>query len=301
MATNILAIDIGGSKISVGIMDELGKIIENYKSVLPKEYDQNYILDSIYGLIEPLMKHQPKAIGIAVPGLTDAKSGVWKYAPFSGVSEFRICDIISQKTGLPCFAENDVNVCAVGEKFYGCTKDDENFIWVTISNGVGGAIYLNGELFVGNSGNAGEIGHFYVNDKTYVCGCGRRGCLETFASGQAISREYQKRTGRIVTAKEISELARKGEKQALEVFNRAGSALGKAFSYCVNLLNINKIVVGGGVSSSLDLIMPSVEKTLKKHVFEQANDKLIVIQTALGYDAALIGAGALAQKNMKIL
>lgn len=301
MATNILAIDIGGSKISVGIMDELGKIIENYKSVLPKEYDQNYILDSIYGLIEPLMKYQPKAIGIAVPGLTDAKSGVWKYAPFSGVSEFRICDIISQKTGLPCFAENDVNVCAIGEKFYGCAKNDSNFLWITISNGVGGAIYINDQLYVGNKGNAGEIGHFFINSNSYVCGCGRVGCLETFASGQAITREYQRRTGKTISAKEIADLARKGDNDAKRTFNRAGNALGKAFSYCVNLLNVNKIVIGGGVSSSLDLIMPSIERKLKKHVFTQANETVIVERTALGYDAALIGAAALAQKNINIL
>ena len=298
MGNNVLAIDIGGSKISVGVINENGLVLKNQKRALPSKYTDKEILNVVFDLIQPLLDYNLKAVGIAVPGLTDSKAGVWEYAPFSSLGDFKICELVSKKTNLPCFAENDVNVCAIGEKYYGLAKGVDNFIWITISNGVGGAFYLNGQLFVGENGYAGEIGHFYVNNKSYVCGCGKRGCLETFASGQAISREYFRRTGVNVPAKRVFELAELNDRNAIATIKRAGTALGKALSYCVNALNINNIYLGGGVSESLPLLKPYVDKELSRRVFNQANGKVNISRTALGYDAALIGAGALAWSKL---
>lgn len=298
MSENVLAIDIGGSKIITAIVDGTGCLVDSVKVVLPKTYDEKLLTEIILKSIGPLKKHKPVAVGVAIPGLANAEKGTWEYAPFSGVSDFPIVDIITKSTGLKCFIENDVNVCAIGEKFYGCCKDESDYVWVTVSNGVGGALYLSNDLYVGQGFNAGEIGHFYINSNSYVCGCGRRGCLETFSSGQGISREYYKRTGINLSAGEIADLVRNGDKTAELVFKRAGNALGKALSYVVNLLNVNKIILGGGVMESFDLIKPTLMQTLEKYTFVQANKNVMVEKTKLGYHAAVIGAAALVKKNL---
>lgn len=297
--SNVLSVDIGGSKVIVACVDEFGCIIKSEKQILPKHYDAKYLTDLICKMMIPFLDFNPVAVGIAVPGLTDSKTGEWKYAPFSGIESLPITDIISKHTGLPCFAENDVNICAIGEKDYGVCKSENDFLWVTVSNGVGGALFLNNELYTGKYGNAGEIGHFYVGDKSYVCGCGKKGCLETFASGQALRREYLRLTGENTSADIIAERAKNGEKIAVSVFKRAGTALGKSFGYAINLLNIDKIVIGGGVAQSLYLLMPYIKKAINKYVFYQANKNVVIERTGLGYYASIIGAAAFARRNIK--
>lgn len=293
---NVISVDIGGSKIVVAVVSEDGKIIEKEKISLPPKYEQNFLVEKILKACFPLKKYNPVACGVAIPGLCDIDSGIWKFAPFSGVRDFEISKTLSKAINLPVFIDNDVNLCALGEKQFGICKDQSDFLWVTVSNGVGGALYLNDKLFKGQSGNAGEIGHFYVGDDSYVCGCGKKGCLETFSSGQAIQKEYFKRTNKDLTACQIAERVKEDD-IAKAVFERAGYSLGKSLSYVVNLLNVRKIVLGGGVMQSFDLILPSIQKGLKEHVFTQANENVDVEYTGLGYYATVIGAGALAHER----
>lgn len=299
MSENILAIDIGGSKIMVGIVDCNGKVLCSQKQFLPAAYDIDYVTDTIYRLSEPFLLHKPIAAGVTIPGLTDPEKGIWKYAPFSGISEIPIASILSQRLGLDVFIENDVNACAIGEKCFGICQKDNDFLWVTVSNGIGAALYLNGELYTGSDGNAGELGHVIVDEhSSALCGCGKTGCLEAMASGKAIENHYAAQCGKHLTAQQIALAAESGDATAIQIFINAGYYLGKTIASSINLLNLKKIVIGGGVSQSFHLLEDGLRRALSRYVFTQANREYVIQKTGLGYHAALIGSAAVVQKNI---
>ena len=294
MEANILAVDIGGSKLVVGIVDGCGKVLTSEKYELPETYGISHILDTVFAAAEGLRTYAPVAVGVTIPGLADAENGIWEYAPFSGIGNIPIARLLSEGLHLPVYIENDVNACAVGEAMYGCCGDGEDFLWITVSNGIGGALYLNGKLYTGSCGNAGEIGHFKVEEHTdRRCGCGGVGCLEAMASGRAIAKSY----GQGVTAAEVARLARAGDPAARQAFEKAGFYIGKAIAGSLNLLNLSKVIIGGGVSLSFDLMEAAIREGIARYVFRQGNPNWQLQKTALGYHAALIGAAAVAQSR----
>ena len=289
----VLGIDIGGSKIAAGLVDEKGGISHYLKWDLPGSYDKEYIIDTILGNINgiPGNDFSIKAAGVSIPGVTDAKDGIWVYAPFSGISDFPIAETLSGKLNIPVYIENDVNACAIGEKRYGCCKDSADFLWITVSNGIGGGLFLNNGIYRGASGYAGEIGHVKVKDNSgRVCGCGKTGCLEAEASGFAISSKYNEKHKANLTTKELAAMQENTE--AAAAFYEAGFYIGKGITHAVNLLNIEKVVLGGGVSESFGLILSGIRAAVDKCLFSQANMNLIIEKTALGYHAGLLGAAA---------
>lgn len=294
----MLAIDVGGSKIVAGIVDGDGNILESERIPLPDGYGADFLLEKITEAAGKLLVYGPCAAGITIPGLADPENGVWKYAPFSQIAEVPVARIVSRETGLPVYIENDVNACASAEKRFGACRSERSFLWMTVSNGIGGAVFLDGKLYTGENGNAGELGHFIVEEKDgFDCGCGRKGCLEAMASGRGISRLYRRGTGRDLSAKEIADLARSGDPAALKAYETAGGYMGKALSFCVNILNIGTVIIGGGVSESFDLLEKPINSALSERVFRQGNPRVEVKRTALGYYAALVGAAATAQSG----
>lgn len=282
-----------------GTLSENGEILETFRA----EYPKDYTIDTITALIlegyRKLNHYAFSACGVAVPGLCDYKSGRWLYSPFSGLGDIPIAQLISHMTKLPTFADNDVNISALAEKHFGVCKDIDDFLWITVSNGIGGGLYLGGELYRGQGLSAGEIGHFIVEENGRKCGCGNYGCLEAHASGASIAAIYQEKTGAVISAKEISDLARKGDKTALSVWQSAGHYIGKAVSYAVNLLNIDTVVLGGGAAEAFDLLQPAAMATLDKLVFKKANERVKILHSAPGRFAALKGCAALALENRK--
>jgi len=301
----VLSIDIGGSKLMAGLIDMEGKVIIKERETLSQDIARDQLLNKIVLLVEKVRKACPgisiEAAGVAIPGLADPQTGLWVYSCFSGISDFPIASELSALLGLPVFIDNDVNVCAYGEKIYGICRDADDFFWVTVSNGIGGGLVLNGELYHGAYGSSGEIGHVIVEEVNgRLCPCGNRGCLEAQASGQAISKAYHELTGKKgVTAKAIGELAKAGDDAAIQVYREAGYYLGKGIAAFVNALNPAKVVLGGGVSMDAELFMPSLRETVDKYMFKRANQKLLIERTGLGYDAALIGAAAIAWKGIR--
>lgn len=294
----LLAIDIGGSKLMAGIVAENGEVLDSVRTELAPGYDADFLRDTIKTAVTSLPYAQCSAVGVTVPGLADPDSGMWVYAPFSGIENLDISSFLSSLTGLPVGIENDVNACALAERQFGVCKDVDDYVWITLSNGIGGAVFINGALYRGASGNAGEIGHVNVCDEDgRRCGCGMHGCLEAEAAGPAISEEYELRTGRRLTAKAIAELANDGDTTAVEVYKRAGFLIGKALASAVNVLNPGLAVFGGGLSNDFELLQPSIEGALELYMFKNANKELRVVKTGLGYNAALLGAATLAIKK----
>ena len=289
----IFCVDIGGSKLICGALTPDGNIVDTYRFDFPKEYSPDTIIEQVTIGYRQLAHHDFYACAIAVPGLCDHKSGKWLYSPFTDFKDIAITEIVSNITHLPTYADNDVNLSALAEKHYGICKDDSDFLWITVSNGIGGGLYLDGNLYRGHNLSAGEIGHFVVENNGRKCGCKNRGCLEAHASGASISALFCERTGIDIPAKEIATLARNGNADALSVWEEAGAYIGKAVSYAVNLLGLEKIILGGGAAEAFDLLEPSCTREMEKYVFKAANPDVEIMHSANGKWAALKGCAAL--------
>ena len=291
---NILSLDIGGSKLLCGIVSQTGELLAHSKKDFPCGYTLNELKESIIELALPLVKsYNVSSAGATIPGLCDPQKGLWVYAPKSGIRDFDIRTFVSENFGLSLSIENDVNACAVGEKKFGVCKNTDDFIWVTVSTGIGGSIFANGKLYSGHSGNAGEIGHIKVVRNGRLCGCGGKGCLEAEASGSAIAAKYFDLTGQAVSAKDIARKAKEGNRIATAVYREAGYLIGSALSSAANLLNPEMIVLGGGVAMDLPLLEAGINRALEEGLFSAANPDFKIVKTGLGYNAALLGAAAL--------
>ena len=296
---NILAIDIGGSKILTGVIDESGRVIAEKKTGLENPTQDSVLRDILASCDDFVKVHDISCISASIPGLVDPENGIWVEAVFSKVRNFPLGNVLYERYGLPVFMENDANNCAYGEKYFGHAKEYDNFIWLTVSNGCGAGIFLNGKLFTGPGGHAGELGHICVTEENFLCPCGNKGCLEAAAAGPGISLRYKELTGRSCNAKEIADNARKGDEDAISIYSKTGVYIGKAIASAVNVLNVPLVVIGGGISMDYDLFENSIAKTVQEHIYRTANRKLLIVQTRLGYYASLIGAAANALDRFK--
>lgn len=301
-----LALDIGGSKLMVAAVDvdenrlEFGPVAHR---PLAPDCNKEQLLEMIDRAVEELGPIEFERIGITIPGLADPESGLWVYACFSGIRDFPVAQIVSRRYGgRSVFIENDVNACALAEKSFGKCRDVDDFLWITVSNGIGGGLILDGKVYSGHFGGAAEIGHFGVVDsEAFQCACGNFGCLEAEAAGPGIARRYARSLqergiddpSKFLSAREIADLAKTGDATALVVIETTGILLGKAASYAVNLMNLEAVIFGGGVMESFDLIYPFMEQSFRSRLFRNANPSVRLEKTGLGYNAALAGAAAL--------
>lgn len=297
----IFACDIGGSKLLCGILDRQGKVIDTSKRQLAPDITcdeiEAYILDIYISLTAANPEYELTVCGMTIPGLADPERGIWVYACFSGISDYPIAERMSAKLGMPVYIENDVNACAYAEKIYGACRDCDDYLWVTVSNGVGGGLVLGGKVYAGAFGGAGEFGHIVVWEDGPVCPCGHRGCMEAVAAGPGISRRYEALTGIKRSALEISELARRGDKDASFIMAQTGEFIGKGLGKSASLLNLKKYILGGGVMQSFDIMEPYIKEAFEKEAFAAPNKNAQILPTALKYEAGLMGACAVAVRG----
>ena len=319
----ILAIDIGGSKLLTAIIDietdssgqHHARLSGISKRLLTRQSGQSGVWTAILDSVKETLRKETldfesiKVIGATIPGLADPKRGYWILAPFSGIADFPIAEMLAQYYNRPVFADNDINACAWGEKIFGVCQTVQNFIWLTISNGIGGGLVLNNKVFPGSFSGAAEIGHINIVENGNLCGCGNRGCLEVHAAGPAIARRmshllenrpekalafYQAAQTEEISAASIAQAMRNGDRLARQVYQETGHYLGRALAFASNLVNPEKIVIGGGVAGAFDLFYPELEKTFRGQVLRKVNQNVKIEKTGLGYEAGLFGAAALA-------
>ncbi len=324
----ILAIDIGGSKLLSAVVEVVpeGEFFNaSFHSVahrpLSRDSGQEGVLRALEDAVAETVSRSGRnvrdfeGIGVTIPGLANPVTGEWIYAPFSGIRDFPITSILSEKYSLPVRGENDVNACAWGERIFGACRGIDDFLWVTISNGIGGGLVLGGQIFRGAFGAAAEIGHFHLVDGGAPCGCGHSGCLEAEAAGPAIAKRFarlladadpdlRRSTEALIAkrefhannpllAKQVAELARLGDPIAREVWKITADHLGRALALAANLINPARIVIGGGVSGAFDLLEPELNAKFRREVMTGANRDVQILQTALGYEAGIYGAASL--------
>lgn len=295
----LLCIDIGGAKFSCAISDEEGNLSKITSNTLYVGAGADrLVIQRIFEYTDRVIDRNPdiERIGISVPGLTDSDNGIWIYSPFSGIRNVNLRELFGQRYNIPVYCENDVNACALAEKRLGCCKDVNNFMWILLSNGIGGSLVINNKLFTGVRGNAGEIGHVIVDENGPACACGNIGCLEAMASSRAIENAYTAlKPGESKGAEELAAFAIFGNEDLRSIFTKAGHYIGKAIASCTTLLDIDFYVLGGHVAlCGYDLFEHSMAEAIKKYTFKDSSMGVTVRKTALGTNTALLGAATVA-------
>jgi glucokinase len=290
------ALDFGGTKLAIGFVDTAGQVLGRTQVATPQGGPAEVVkatADALAALSGRLSidRGSLAGIGATVPGLADTANGVLRFAPTQGWRDVPFAAMLSEAVGLPASIANDVNACALAEQRFGVARNCPNFLWMTVSTGIGGALVLNGRLFEGPRALAGEIGHMAVTVPGPRCGCGRSGCLQAVASGTAMQMRAAERGLEVAGAREIFERAAVGDALAVEIVDTAHFAIGLALSHAVNLLDLDMIVIGGGVADSLDIAR--LDKEILAHAITLPEHTPPVVRTTLRSEAALIGAGLL--------
>jgi glucokinase len=209
---------------------------------------------------------------------------------------------VGARIGLPTVCGNDANVIALGEQRFGAGRGVSSCVVVTIGTGLGSGLILDGRLWTGHGGFAAEFGHITVQPEGYPCPCGNRGCLERYVSAGALVRFAGERmtetAAESLSAEEVAELARTGDVKALSAFERLGYWLGIGLASLANTLNIQAVIIGGGVSASFDLLLPALRETIQQRCFPQIYAGLVIEKALLGDDGGLVGGAALAADKM---
>jgi glucokinase len=323
----VLAVDMGGSKFITGLVQQDGTIFDSKRHLWSentsgKPLSAEGLVADVRSALRSLLAANPdctpRAMGATIPGLADPEKGLWVEASFSGIRNLPFASIMENEFRLPVYVDNDVRACALAERTWGCcsgkpdsckspgpagtpNKPVDDFLWITVSNGIGGCIFVNGKPYRGAGGNAGEIGHVIVEEGPAArpCKAGHAGCAEMHAAGPALVRSYLELGGRAVidgeaaTAKSIAGLARRGDRPAIAAYDREGLYLGRAIGAAVNLLSPAMVIIGGGLSLDFELFKSSLEKSLAAHIYQNANPGLVLAASPLGHNAGLLGAAAL--------
>ncbi len=248
-----------------------------------------------------------KAIGMASPGPLDPSTGIVLATPnIPEWQDFPLTEKLSQHFGVPAYLDNDANLAALGEWKFGAGRGHHNLLYLTISTGIGGGVIINDRLLHGHHGLAAELGHVTVLAGGPVCPCGQKGHLEALAAGPAIVRYVREqmeagtkselRSDENLNAYEVAEAARNGDALAKSAYARAGEYLGIGVASFLHAFDPSIVIFGGGVSQSGPLLFDPFEISLQKHVFNPRYlENLVITTAALGDDAGLLGALALAQ------
>lgn len=288
-----IGVDLGGSNLRLALSDREGRVLARCAEATLPAAGLDPLLARLLSALKRLREEALKqgatvaAVGLGLPGLV-LKDGVVRSSvnlpPLEGVNLPRD---LSAELGVPVLAINDANAGALGEKRYGAGRKYASLIMLTIGTGVGGGLILDGKLWTGADGTAGEFGHIPVEPEGRPCGCGSRGCLEQYASATAIS-------GGSGDAAAVASRARQGDVEALARFAEAGRYLGIAAAGVVNLLNLEGIILGGGVAESFELLAPALRRELDSRTFPVPGARVRVERGELGDDAGVLGAAALA-------
>ncbi|MFH0918365.1 MAG: ROK family protein [Candidatus Omnitrophota bacterium] len=301
----IIAIDLGGTNLKCALLSRSLKI-KARSSFNTKSFDNKHkliqgIADAIDSLIltQRLKRCAILGVGIGLPGPIDTLEGRVHFLPnIPGWKEVALKKILEQKTKLPVFIDNDAKLMTLAEHQAGAARKYRNALCLTLGTGVGGGLIINDLLYRGPDNAAGEAGHLPVNEKGPLCGCGARGCLETYVGNHKIIQDAQKLFGPQITLERVSRLAQDNDPKAINFWSQVGRKLGLALSGMVNLLNLEVIVIGGGVACAGRVLLESVRQTILLRAMQVQARRVRVVSAQLGVDAGIMGAGYLVKERL---
>ena len=308
-----IGIDIGGTSIKGAAVDSNGRVYESFSMPFTKSESGEETIKKLATLVKQYIKahdleNKIVGIGIGSPGTLDVEKGVVNYANNLGWNELPVAKIMQKSLPYPIKLTNDANAACLGEAKFGAGKDYQTIIMLTLGTGVGGGIIINSQLFEGNQGKGGELGHMVVQIDGEPCTCGRRGCLETYASASALIRETKKAMKLnkqsllwkvcsdidLVDGKVPFEAMKQGDKAATEVIDNYVKYLGEGILNFCNIFRPNAIVLSGGIANAGDCLFDRLNNYVKERNYGyKLTPEVKVVPAKLGYDSGKIGAAAL--------
>ncbi|MGJ5672068.1 MAG: ROK family protein [Nostochopsis sp.] len=290
MRAEVIGIDLGGTAIKLGRFTADGTCLKSLTVATPQPATPEAVIVTMVDAIaqlDPL--NQAIAIGVGTPGPADATRRIAKLAiNLPGWVDVPLAEALEAKTGKPTIIDNDANCAGLGEAWLGTGRHFQNFILLTLGTGVGGAIFIDGKLFVGHYGAGGELGLITFNPDGNVCKSGNKGSLEQHVSITAIRR----RTGK--EPSELGVMAKNGDKDALIFWQEYGKNLGIGLTSLIYVLTPQAIVIGGGVSASANFFLPAAKAEIEKRVLPTSRLDLQILPAELGNAAGMLGAAKLA-------
>jgi len=304
----IFAVDLGGTTVKMGLFNESGEVLEKWEIVTVKDNNGAKILPDIAESIKKkaaeknLSKEDVLGVGIGVPGPVDSKGNIFSAANL-GWGNFNVSDTLSELTGYTVKTGNDANVAALGEMWMGGGKGYNSIVMVTLGTGVGGGVIVDGKIVAGAKGAGGEIGHILIDEtETETCGCGKKGCLEQYASATGVVRLANRRLAKDdkasvlrtkdVDCKAVWDAVKDCDEVAIEIADEFGRILGKGLGLIACVVNPEAFVIGGGVSKAGNIILDYVIDNFKNTTFRGCKDTDFRLAT-LGNDAGIYGAAKL--------
>ena len=311
-----IGIDVGGTNVKIALVDGEGKIIYSNSVPTYAQMGYEYTVNNIKQAIKDLMKETNteakdiQGIGFDFPGQVDCKTGVVKLAPnIPGWVNVPIAQMIEDEFHIPTRIDNDVRCAALGELKFGAGRGCENFVCITVGTGIGSGLVINGKVVRGAANAAGELGHIKLQmEDGPLCGCGDSGCLEAFASGPSIvamAQEYLK-GGKSAKFRElagdgeitpyiVAKAAEAGDPVAKRIFEKMGYYIGMGLTSVINLLNPEKIIIGGGVAECGDLLLDPIRRTINDRAMKVQRESVEIVPAELGNSAGVIGASMLVE------
>ncbi|QKV95431.1 ROK family glucokinase [Streptomyces sp. NA02950] len=309
-----IGVDIGGTKIAAGVVDEEGSILETSTVSTPPTPEG--VVDAIADAVRKVSTgHDVEAVGIGAAGYVDDKRATVLFAPNINWRHEALKDKVEQRVGLPVVVENDANAAAWGEYRFGAGAGHDDVVCITLGTGLGGGIIIGGKLHRGRFGVAAEFGHIRVVPDGLLCGCGSQGCWEQYASGRALVRYAKQRaaatpenaevllglgdgTAEGIQGKHISDAARQGDPVAIDSFRELARWAGAGLADLASLFDPSAFIVGGGVSDEGDLVLEPIRKSFRRWlVGNRWRPHAQVLAAQLGGKAGLVGAADLARQG----
>ncbi|MEM3675547.1 MAG: ROK family protein [Thermoplasmataceae archaeon] len=306
MSSTILGFDVGGTKVSAVLGTSDGKIISKLRKPTVKHLGKKRLMQDFFDMGEELLEgngvDHPDQIGITFAGLVDAEKGVVLSSPnILGLNNLEISKALEHKFKSRAFLENDATAATIAERLFGSGKNVENFVYLTLSTGIGGGAFLNGKLYRGAHGMAGEFGHMVVMSNGPVCGCGRRGCLEAIAGGRGIARRVSENIIAVrdsellskvrpseIDAKKVFEFSRKGDMFSRLIIEETIYYLAVGIVNIINILDPEIVIIGGGIANAGDDLFNPLRAAVKEEFKSMARPVKIIKALKNGPDLATI-------------
>ena len=314
--TLTLGADLGGTRLKVGLFRENGTVVKEENVAAQVDRGVDHVLHRMVTVFENIIRvagngMPVEGVGLGIAGLIDGWNGIVREAPnLPGWRDIPVKHYLENRLQIPVIMDNDANVAALAEFCFGAGQGVNSMMMVTLGTGVGGGLIFGGEIYRGEGGLAGEFGHTVVDLDGPPCHCGNKGCIESFIGNYAILQRFfheldqggsstlESTPREKISVETISQAGNQGDSLARRVFTDAGRALGVGFANIVNLLNIKRFVVGGGVAKAGKMILDPAREMMRKTAFKASLERVDVVPAKLGDRAGMVGAARLARVDL---
>jgi glucokinase len=314
-----VGVDLGGTKVATALVRRDGLVVNQVIEPTQKEKGFENVIDRMGASIRTMLECTDSpvvGVGVGAAGSTDSQRGVvvaasnlgWENVPLREM----LCERIGDEWRERIWVDKDTNAAVLGEMMYGAGRGSDHIFYVTVGTGIGGGMILDGTIYHGASDGASDFGHLVLDPDGIICGCGKRGCVETLASGVAIARMARealndpdsptflsKLDPGLITAHDVAVAAQNGDQLAKDIITQAGYWLGRALAYYVDLNNPERIIIGGGVMGAGDLLLKPVHQTTNKFSLPNNAAAVQILPAGLGADSGVIGAAAFVWQHHK--